>query len=55
MTTAICQPRTRLVLGNWKMHGSLADNARLLDALRQAIAQFGAQLRAEAAESTLPG
>lgn len=25
--------RTRLVLGNWKMHGSLADNAKLLTAL----------------------
>jgi len=25
--------RTRLVLGNWKMHGSLADNAKLLAAL----------------------
>ncbi|CAM3786278.1 triose-phosphate isomerase [Bordetella sputigena] len=26
--------RARLVLGNWKMHGSLAENAALLDALR---------------------
>jgi triosephosphate isomerase len=25
--------RTRLVLGNWKMHGNLADNAKLLTAL----------------------
>lgn len=25
--------RTRLVLGNWKMHGNLADNAKLLNAL----------------------
>jgi len=25
--------RTRLVLGNWKMHGNLAENAALLDAL----------------------
>jgi triosephosphate isomerase (TIM) len=25
--------RTRLVLGNWKMHGNLADNAKLLGAL----------------------
>lgn len=25
--------RTRLVLGNWKMHGNLADNAKLLSAL----------------------
>jgi len=25
--------RTRLVLGNWKMHGNLADNAKLLAAL----------------------
>jgi triosephosphate isomerase len=28
--------RTRLVLGNWKMHGNLAENAALLDALRAA-------------------
>ena len=26
--------RARLVLGNWKMHGTLADNAALLAALR---------------------
>ena len=29
-------PRSRLVLGNWKMYGNLADNAKLLAALRQA-------------------
>src|SRR3546814_138425 len=28
--------RARLVLGNWKMHGSLAENGALLDALRAA-------------------
>ena len=28
--------RTRLVIGNWKMHGNLADNAALLAALRPA-------------------
>ncbi|HYG41747.1 MAG TPA: triose-phosphate isomerase [Bordetella sp.] len=28
--------RARLVLGNWKMHGSLAENGALLDALRVA-------------------
>ena len=33
MTTA----RTRLVIGNWKMHGNLADNAKLLAALRPAV------------------
>ena len=27
-------PRTRLVMGNWKMHGNLADNAKLLAGLR---------------------
>src|SRR3546814_16520770 len=27
-------PRRRLVIGNWKMHGSLADNAMLLAGLR---------------------
>ena len=26
--------RTRLVMGNWKMHGNLADNAKLLAGLR---------------------
>ncbi|ARP96003.1 triose-phosphate isomerase [Bordetella genomosp. 13] len=43
MTTT--EPRARLVLGNWKMHGTLAENAALLDALRTADAaahcQFG--------------
>jgi len=29
-------PRQRLVIGNWKMHGNLVDNAHLLGALRQA-------------------
>ncbi|WP_459617501.1 triose-phosphate isomerase [Bordetella sp. 2513F-2] len=36
MTTV--ETRARLVLGNWKMHGSLAENAALLDALRKADA-----------------
>jgi len=38
MTTADTQvqSRARLVLGNWKMHGSLAENAALLAALRAA-------------------
>src|SRR5207247_10339490 len=31
--------RARLVAGNWKMHGSLAANARLLDALKAGLAQ----------------
>ena len=26
--------RTRLVMGNWKMHGNLAENAKLLAGLR---------------------
>src|SRR6185437_13125520 len=30
------QARARLVLGNWKMHGSLAENELLLAALRAA-------------------
>lgn len=29
--------RSRLVAGNWKMHGSLAANARLLDALKSGL------------------
>ena len=31
--------RRRLVIGNWKMHGNLVDNAVLLDALRKANPQ----------------
>ena len=30
--------RKKLVAGNWKMHGSLADNAALLEALKPALA-----------------
>ncbi len=37
MTTAHEQSRNRLVIGNWKMHGNLADNAKLLAALRPAV------------------
>src|SRR5579864_1931816 len=29
--------RARLVAGNWKMHGSLAANAQLLDALKRSL------------------
>ena len=38
--------RTRLVMGNWKMHGNLADNAKLLAGLRAgaASAAVGTQL-----------
>jgi len=36
--------RSRLVLGNWKMHGSLADNARLLDALRQGATEVSCEV-----------
>ncbi|KAK75624.1 triose-phosphate isomerase [Bordetella holmesii CDC-H635-BH] len=36
MTENAATRRTRLVLGNWKMHGSLAENASLLAALRAA-------------------
>src|ERR1700704_5123162 len=31
--------RARLVAGNWKMHGSLITNARLLDALKAGLKQ----------------
>ncbi|HYU70988.1 MAG TPA: triose-phosphate isomerase, partial [Burkholderiales bacterium] len=31
--------RARLVAGNWKMHGSLVANARLLDALKTELKQ----------------
>ena len=33
--------RKKLVVGNWKMHGSLAENAALLNALRPALADLG--------------
>lgn len=36
MTETAATRRARLVLGNWKMHGSLAENASLLAALRAA-------------------
>jgi triosephosphate isomerase len=32
--------RRKLVVGNWKMHGNLASNAALLDALRGPLAAF---------------
>lgn len=35
-TGSAANGRTRLVIGNWKMHGNLADNAALLAALRPA-------------------
>jgi len=35
--------RTRLVAGNWKMHGSRQANAALLDALLAGLAERGAQ------------
>ena len=35
--------RTRLVAGNWKMHGSRASNQVLLDALLDALDETGAQ------------
>ena len=34
--------RERIVIGNWKMHGSLSDNARLLDAVREGTRATGA-------------
>ena len=34
--------RTRLVMGNWKMHGNLADNAKLLAGLCAGVAQVDA-------------
>jgi triosephosphate isomerase len=42
MTEAVIDaPRARLVLGNWKMHGSLAENARLLNQLHAVTAADG--------------
>ncbi len=37
-------PRRKLVLGNWKMNGSLAANASLLEALKPACAGSAAQV-----------
>lgn len=34
--------RTRLIMGNWKMHGNLADNAKLLAGLRAGVAKVAA-------------
>jgi triosephosphate isomerase len=38
------ETRARLVLGNWKMHGSLAENAALLTALRAGAAAPSCQI-----------
>ena len=34
--------RTRLVAGNWKMHGSRTANRALLDAILKGLAVYGA-------------
>src|SRR5690606_36171386 len=39
--TPMSHTRTRLVMGNWKMHGSLAANAALLDGLTAGAARAG--------------
>ena len=36
--------RARLVAGNWKMHGSLPENAALLDAVRAGAARMSSQV-----------
>lgn len=36
--SSFATPRPRLVLGNWKMHGSLAENAALLSAVKAGAA-----------------
>ena len=41
--------RSRLVAGNWKMHGSLAANARLLDALKNGLKPGAGTVFAECA------
>lgn len=40
----MAQQRKKLVVGNWKMHGRLADNVVLLDAVAQGIGSLPAQL-----------
>ncbi|WP_103035260.1 triose-phosphate isomerase [Castellaniella caeni] len=42
MSQVHSQPRTRLVMGNWKMHGSLAENAALLADLAAGQGRGGA-------------
>jgi len=44
MTTSPHPSRSRLVLGNWKMHGSLAENARLLETLRQGAGETSCEI-----------
>ncbi|MCG1039879.1 MULTISPECIES: triose-phosphate isomerase [Burkholderiaceae] len=39
------QQRSKLVVGNWKMHGRVADNDALLHALVQRVATLGPQVR----------
>ncbi len=41
MSQTRSQTRTRLVMGNWKMHGSLVDNAALLGSLVSGAARAG--------------
>jgi len=36
--------RRKLVAGNWKMHGNLADNAGLLGGVREGVAALGARV-----------
>lgn len=38
--------KTKLIVGNWKMHGSLAGNALLLNALAAGAAELNASTRA---------
>lgn len=40
------KPKTKLIVGNWKMHGSLAGNALLLNALAAGAAELNASTRA---------
>ncbi|MGH8779132.1 triose-phosphate isomerase [Paraburkholderia sp.] len=39
------QQRKKLVVGNWKLHGRLADNAVLLDAVAQAASRLPEQVK----------
>jgi len=43
LTSNDATSRQRLVLGNWKMHGNLVENGRLLNPLRQAAAADAAR------------
>ncbi|WP_144108313.1 triose-phosphate isomerase [Paraburkholderia sp. BCC1886] len=45
MPTQSANARAKLVVGNWKMHGRLAENAALLQAVAQGVGELNADVR----------